>query len=150
LQKSSWSEEEEKILIEAHKKVGNKWTAIARMLPGRTDNAIKNHWNTAMRSQTRETKKNRWNSFKKTILHKYIDEIISNKEVEKEDDEDLATREDEQPGGSEEMMFDNGDDGMTSWARTTDYEFGNGMEFFVEVTLKEEMDFMESVFGSIS
>ncbi|VVA09433.1 PREDICTED: mRNAion [Prunus dulcis] len=43
--------EEEKIILHLHERWGNKWSTIARMLPGRTDNEIKNYWRTYLKKK---------------------------------------------------------------------------------------------------
>lgn len=53
VRKGSWTEEEDRIIMESVREHGTKWSFIVKNLPGRTDNAIKNRYNSAMRRQQR-------------------------------------------------------------------------------------------------
>ncbi|XP_024970417.1 transcription factor MYB93-like [Cynara cardunculus var. scolymus] len=54
IKRGEFSQEEENVILHLHSVLGNKWSTIATRLPGRTDNEIKNYWNTHMKKKLLE------------------------------------------------------------------------------------------------
>jgi myb proto-oncogene protein len=54
LKRGLLSDDEERLVIDLHAQLGNRWSKIAARLPGRTDNEIKNHWNTHIKKKLRK------------------------------------------------------------------------------------------------
>ncbi|CAF1924438.1 hypothetical protein HID58_064400 [Brassica napus] len=54
LKRGAFSPEEENLIVEIHSVLGNRWSQIAARLPGRTDNEIKNLWNSSIKKKLRQ------------------------------------------------------------------------------------------------
>ncbi|KAK9276638.1 hypothetical protein L1049_006174 [Liquidambar formosana] len=54
IRRGRFTPEEEKLIISLHEVVGNRWAQIASHLPGRTDNEIKNYWNSWIKKKIRK------------------------------------------------------------------------------------------------
>ena len=76
IKKDEWSAEEERILAEGHAKLGTKWSSLAKLLPGRTENSIKNHWNATLRCKGRlRSSKGSSRGNKPGVLKEYMDSL---------------------------------------------------------------------------
>lgn len=53
LKRGAFSQQEEELIISLHSLLGNKWSQIAAQLPGRTDNEVKNFWNSFLKKKLR-------------------------------------------------------------------------------------------------
>ncbi|PNX88261.1 protein ODORANT1-like [Trifolium pratense] len=54
LKRGTFSQDEEDLIVELHAVLGNRWSQIAAQLPGRTDNEIKNLWNSCLKKKLRQ------------------------------------------------------------------------------------------------
>ncbi|KAL6330359.1 hypothetical protein AAG906_040287 [Vitis piasezkii] len=54
VKRGNYSKAEEETIKKLHAELGNKWSAIAKKLPGRTDNEIKNYWHTHLKKRERQ------------------------------------------------------------------------------------------------
>ncbi|EOA15243.1 hypothetical protein CARUB_v10028642mg [Capsella rubella] len=58
IKRGSMSPQEQDLIIRMHKLLGNRWSLIAGRLPGRTDNEVKNYWNTHLNKKSNSRKQN--------------------------------------------------------------------------------------------
>ncbi|CAL4934711.1 unnamed protein product [Urochloa decumbens] len=71
IKNTAWTEDEELLLVKYHKKLGKKWVKIAKRIPGRSENSIKNQWYAAERSLNTK-RKNKTKEPRPGIVADYI------------------------------------------------------------------------------
>ncbi|XAR50190.1 hypothetical protein NMG60_11004446 [Bertholletia excelsa] len=141
IKKETWSEEEDKILIQAHAEVGNKWAEIAKRLPGRTENSIKNHWNATKRRQLSRRKCRSKHPRPNSLLQNYIKSLNLDQPSKSQSlpltevSTDVATG----PPLQVAELYDSDDEGLVP-----DYDFGFGHDFLEGSSIENLLDEMEA------
>ncbi|XP_076906271.1 transcription factor MYB14-like [Bidens hawaiensis] len=88
----NFTKEEDHIIVDLQKKLGNKWSAMAAKLPGRSDNEIKNRWNTQLKKQAQDVSTTLESEHHKTLEPNHVNtnEYLV-QELQKEEATNLAS-----------------------------------------------------------
>lgn len=121
IRKTEWTEDEDSIIISMQEKIGNKWSKIAEVLPGRSDNQIKNRWNSTLKRRIQAVKTDQQN----------INNLSGNQTVQNNID-------------TENIDFFNFDQNIQMENKGIDEIFGSGNSWFDE----SETNNQNSIFSS--
>ncbi|XP_039030044.1 transcription factor MYB114-like [Hibiscus syriacus] len=92
IKRGNISDDEEDLILRLHKLLGNRWSLIAGRLPGRTDNEIKNYWNSHLSKKVNQNVKTEKTSSSELILpHKASETVL----IEEQEEEEVVKGSDE-------------------------------------------------------
>ncbi|XP_057505373.1 transcription factor MYB3-like [Actinidia eriantha] len=82
IKRGNITEQEEDLILRLHKLLGNRWSLIAGRLPGRTDNEIKNYWNSYLSKKINQVEKQ--NEGSRSSKRRRVIDHTANEEVKRE------------------------------------------------------------------
>lgn len=132
LKRDGFTEVEEDQIVQLHTQLGNKWSKIASHFPGRTDNEIKNHWNTRIKKKLKQVGLD-------LVSHKPIEEEEGGKKSEEKgkkvelEGESLDVREDIDEGKKEEIIQEMNLD-------ETNFDLLSNYEMMLNIDLEQWLD----------
>ncbi|RZC74565.1 hypothetical protein C5167_050046 [Papaver somniferum] len=99
LKRGAFTDMEENQIIQLHSRLGNRWSKIAGHFPGRTDNEIKNHWNTRVKKKLKQLGLD-------PVTHKPINNELSREKCEEVDGEYNSQSNDNTEVDDQEQSFE--------------------------------------------
>nr|QMX78321.1 PaGL1-like2 [Platanus x hispanica] len=109
VKRGDFSEEEDDLIIRLHNLLGNRWSLIAGRLPGRTDNQVKNHWNTFLSKKLGIKKKRSKVDASSPPLYRECGEVEETSSLPKESNSKFPTC--DSNGGDDPKLNDGSQDG---------------------------------------
>ncbi|GFP84098.1 transcription factor myb98 [Phtheirospermum japonicum] len=137
-----WTDEEEKLIIEAHDKFGNRWAEIAKCVPGRSENSIKNHWNATKRKQTSKRKIRPPERLKGLIQSTVLEEYIKKKYFNKVSTTSNNPKTNNNNPQQQAALAHN------NYSHINDIYDHDSTTYFLLETFDEEMNFMKDLFAN--
>jgi hypothetical protein len=83
--KGRLTEKEWKMVLDAHEELGNRWSEIAKLLPGRTPNQIKNHWHAMVRKTNKRKFKDYYEDQDENCYPESVERVLSPRSMGLED-----------------------------------------------------------------